>query len=286
MIKKLLLCLMLLTAVHAEVRPIPIKHVVASQVATWFGQPSIGYNVAYSPPVFALPVGITSIVGYDALSLLIVTGEPEAFAKLQELLNILDVEPKQVSIAVKLLTTTDMKQFKFTVGDKVSFLGAGSYVASPLSLFSASVQESKGVTVIEQSITTLSHRWAQLFVGESIPITIGRQAIFAPGGFVFNQANVSFLDVGSELMVFPQVIGDNRVTITLLPRIREVIGYNNGLPIMASHTINTTISIPDGQTLAIGGLVRSADSTNLMPLYSSYGQQSNSVFLVTPTIIR
>lgn len=66
------------------------------------------------------------------------------------------------------------------------------------------------------------------------------------------------VDVGVILTVTPQVSPDNHIKLKLKPEVSLLVGYTPGttLPIIGKRTAETEVVVKDGQTIVIGGLVK------------------------------
>ena len=94
---------------------------------------------------------------------------------------------------------------------------------------------------------------------------------------------------------------DGGIVVTLTPRISAVTGFSReGYPVMSTREAQTTVRLRDGETLAIGGLIRDEtnESRSGLPWLSSlgligrlFGSQSKQakrtevVILLTPRIV-
>jgi type II secretory pathway component GspD/PulD (secretin) len=125
-------------------------------------------------------------------------------------------------------------------------------------------------------------------------------------GFRTVDYTVDTADVVSALYVTPRINKDDSVTLDLQPQIQDhvgdVVGPNGeSTPIITSQTVYTRVTVADGETLVIGGLIRKNESTSLhkTPLLSDIPiignlftgkttstNNSELVVLVTPHIVR
>jgi type II secretory pathway component GspD/PulD (secretin) len=93
--------------------------------------------------------------------------------------------------------------------------------------------------------------------------------------------------VGVALLCRPRVTGDE-ITLRVHPVVSTVTdftGRNNDIPITASREADSTIRMKDGETIAIGGLLREEDIRTLskvpivgdLPLLGQLFRHKNSV---------
>ena len=117
--------------------------------------------------------------------------------------------------------------------------------------------------------------------------------------------NIERQEVGVKLKLMPHVIPGGLVRMDLNPSIESVISSGSSTteftPTIAKRTANTTVTVPDGQTIVIAGLTRKDTQKidNRIPLLgdipllgwlfrytSEIEKTANLLILVTPTIIR
>ena len=106
----------------------------------------------------------------------------------------------------------------------------------------------------------------QQYIGSLEPMVSGNVAAFRP--------EIVALDSGTSLGVRATVSGDRRyVTLDLHPRVSQFLGFdtfpigNQGvliLPRTAEQILETTVSVPDGGTLLVGGLKEAGESQREM----------------------
>ncbi|NLF86832.1 MAG: hypothetical protein GX571_12085 [Lentisphaerae bacterium] len=117
--------------------------------------------------------------------------------------------------------------------------------------------------------------------------------------------NIERQEVGVKLKLLPHVIPGGLVRMDLQPSIESVISSGSSTteftPTIAKRTANTTVTVPDGQTIVIAGLTRKDKQKvdHRLPLLGDipllgwlfrYTREiektANLLILVTPTIIR
>jgi type II secretion system protein D len=110
-------------------------------------------------------------------------------------------------------------------------------------------------------LTTLDGQVAYLNVGQSVPYVTG--TVVTSTGLVTN--TVSYRDVGVLLQVTPRISPDGTVLMRVIPEVSSVaptqINLGNGqlaTQFNVQH-VETTVSVQDGQTVAIGGLIVKKD---------------------------
>lgn len=107
-------------------------------------------------------------------------------------------------------------------------------------------------------ITTLENHEAEIKVETIVPIaTINR---FTEGAGVQDIVTFQDEEVGISLKVTPRITGDRKITMDVFPKVEDIIGFSgppeNQKPITTSRSIRTRITVADGETVALGGLLK------------------------------
>jgi general secretion pathway protein D len=111
---------------------------------------------------------------------------------------------------------------------------------------------------------------ASINVGERVPIV--KDLVVTGTGLA--QPSVDYEDVGIKLQVTPQINPDGFVAMEIAPEISSLatssvsIGSGITLPIINSRTAKTNVTVKDGETIIIGGLITSTvnESENKVPV--------------------
>ncbi|GBD93669.1 type II secretion system protein D precursor [bacterium BMS3Abin05] len=95
---------------------------------------------------------------------------------------------------------------------------------------------------------------AHILIGEKVPYQ-RQSAETAAGGLI---TDVEFVDVGIKLKVTPTVnLADNSIVIDVTPEVSEVLDMAvQGVPRIATQEAHTRVTVQDGETVVIGGLMR------------------------------
>ncbi|NLB56482.1 MAG: type II secretion system secretin GspD [Lentisphaerae bacterium] len=82
--------------------------------------------------------------------------------------------------------------------------------------------------------------------------------------------NIERIDVGIKLSLTPQVNPNNEIRMTLNPSIEAILdNTDSGLtPRIAKREVSTTVTVPDGETIVISGLIRedSVENESRVPI--------------------
>lgn len=235
----------------------------------------------------------------DRSNVLIVSDLEENLAIIDKIINELDSPVKQVQIEVRLIETllgTDKQLgLKWPTSVKASVMGAET--TAPITqqgqqgqtgqqtILSAWYQPPEtpeqlhlGVLTLDKlqatldllagnnnsklisnpKVTTLNNQKAVIRIGTTVPIPQIQRSV-AGDLYSFKEKDVSM-----RLEVIPVVGEDNKITLKLHPVMQEIIGYTGPAeapqPIVSVREVETSVVIKDGETVAIGGLVKETKS--------------------------
>lgn len=117
----------------------------------------------------------------------------------------------------------------------------------------SALEENRKAEVLSQpSVLINDNEEAKILSGKKIPINVLDQA----GNLV-----TQFFDVAVRLTVTPHINPDNDVFMALNPEVSDLSGeatVAGGIVILTSE-VNTTLMVKDGETVVIGGVIRSKD---------------------------
>ncbi len=119
-------------------------------------------------------------------------------------------------------------------------------------------QSGRSKLISDPHLTTLENHQAKIAVQTVIPIpTVNR---FTEGAAVTDILTFQDQEVGISLLVTPRVSEPGRITLDVFPEVEDIIGYSgpaeNRKPITASRSIRTRVTVNDGETVALGGLLK------------------------------
>jgi general secretion pathway protein D len=131
-------------------------------------------------------------------------------------------------------------------------IGGGNYLGA---IINAVSQDSTSNVLSTPSIVTLDNQEAKILVGQEIPITTG-EALSTN----FNNAfrTVQRQNVGIQLEVKPQIGAGGAIKLFLRQEVSSISGpvtTNSSDLILNKREIQTTMTVDDGQIMAIGGLL-------------------------------
>jgi general secretion pathway protein D len=226
------------------------------------------------------------VVADESNSSLLIFASSREYERITRILERLDVLPVQVMLEAMIAEVTLNDELKFGVkwffehGNKGSFTltdAVSGAVASHFPGFSYFFSSGNVKTVLDAmsgittvnvvsapSLMVLDNRRAVLQVGDQVPIiTQTAQAVTVPGSPIVN--SVTFRDTGVILAVTPRVNDSGRVVLEIEQEVSNVARTtSSGIdsPTIQQRRIKTTVSVADGEMLALGGLIQERDNTD------------------------
>ncbi len=232
---------------------------------------------------------------------------PRAYALVQALLERQDVAPRQVSIQALIADVTMAKSMEFGFsyaakefinrnGDTVGLVsgGAGAInsditalgssvpfamlfkdrTGDPLAFIKAVAGEGNTKILSEPQVLVLSGEDAEINVGERVPVPTESSNYGTTGSNGSFNTNYEYEDTGVIMQVKPHVTAGNDVRLEIRQEVSdagESASTTSGQPIpprILNKVIETVLTVADGSTVMMGGLIRSkrTDSNTGWPL--------------------
>ena len=159
------------------------------------------------------------------------------------------------------------------------------------------IKQGKARILSRPNVTTMSGEEAEILIGGEIPLPTSNKN---------GDISITWREYGIKLHIKPTATPDNNITTGVNAEISSLdnsnaVTTNAGIiPALLSRKASTVITIPDGETMSIGGLMNNSESKNVnkIPLLSSipiigeffkYTSTSRDrhelVILITPTIV-
>ena len=231
----------------------------------------------------AYRAGAAKIVVDDQKHALVIQTAPGEYRRILRILRHLDTPATQVMIeaAIAEITLTDelklgVKWFfenrhnSFTFTDAAS--GAVDLVFPGFSYFlarnniGAVLNAVSGVTKVNvvsaPTLTVMDNRTAILQVGDQVPIvTQTAQSVLSNDARIVN--TVQMRDTGVILSVTPRVNDNGRVLLDIEQEVSNVAKTtSSGIdsPTIQQRRVRTTLTVSDGEAVALGGLIQERDS--------------------------
>ncbi|HCA46672.1 MAG TPA: hypothetical protein DEP45_04710 [Armatimonadetes bacterium] len=250
-----------------------------------------------------LPDGLSSPpVATPNRNALIVRGTPEAIDKLREVIAMLDVPTPMVNI--DLLMDQITREFAREIYPRLRSWGwagelsAGADRPPVLGFAAGGFSLSGGYDAGSSSRRTRTGANITGMSGMPLVISAGEVRPRISSCVWYDNWGQRHVDYATEaafagitLWVLPTVHADNTITMVLRPMLSEFAGFVDRAgagEIVRRTLVETTVRVPDGQSLVIGGLDRRLDeiSRSFPGGGGSLSADDSSVITVTPTIIR
>ena len=271
-----------------------------------------------------IPDGITNIFPYQEDNSLLVRGEQDAIDELKNIISLLDVPVRQVSIKAEFVTVSDSDLDAFGLNWATSVLnsnitsdiGGRGTTAGPTIILNvaqgnvqatltALKQQSRARTILAPLISTLNNVPATIQTSEQYPIFTQNVLQGNIGGGNIAATQVNYINSETGLFVLPRVNRDGSVTVQISPQVSQFNGFvegpnNQSAPIIVQQSLQTVRRVQSGESIVLGGLQTKTDSTTSrgipfledLPIIgrlfrSSDRRLQNSQLLIflTPTIV-
>ena len=214
---------------------------------------------------------------------IILLGTVEDLENAKTMLALLDVKKRQVNIelAITEIKTTDDKQIgidwtwdTFSVkqgftaaADSTSNVNAAQpkFLAQPWNFnatLSLMIKNGTANLLAKPNISVLDGESARIFLGNTVRY-LQLDSRDRDGRPIYRTATV---DAGISLPIAPRILSDNSIMLTLHPSVSLITGYSriegSDYPQVSTREVETTVTIKNGEMLAIGGLIRDEDTNN------------------------
>ena len=265
------------------------------------------------------PDGIDQAVPFDLDNSIIVKGDEQGIQDFKDIVRMLDVPPKQVSIKAEFVEvkTTDVKRFGIDWSlDKLneSFSapisgGTGNIVVgfatgNLTATLRAQLTSDIGQIINSPIISTINNQNAYISINSQIPYWTTYNTVTGTGT-VIQQSTPNFINIDTHLDVLPRVNGDGTITMTLRPGVADTGNIVTGpdgteIPEQRNQELFTQRRVANGETIVVGGFIRKNDSSSVtkipvlgdLPIVGSLfrgvaktTEDRELLIFITPTII-
>ena len=264
------------------------------------------------------------IVADESNNSLLIMAKPHEYEKILGILQRVDLEPNQVLLEATILEVSLNDQLKmglrwffqsgkssFTFSDLLTgavtsaFPGFSYFINSTnVKLAINALAKITDVNVLSSpSLMVLDNHTATLQVGDEVPIAT-QQAV----GTITQNApivnSISFRNTGVILAVTPRVSDSGRVILDIEQEVSNVVPTtSSGIdsPTIQQRKIRTTVSVLDGESLTLGGLIQERDTNdrtqvplvgdvpvlgNLFKTKDDRINRTELLVIITPRVIR
>jgi general secretion pathway protein D len=228
------------------------------------------------------------VVADEKNNALVIYARPRDYRMIENTIKRLDIVPLQVLIEATIAEVTlndalryglqfflkqGASRFILTNGSAAVTGGAGitgifpgfDYVlgGSNAQLILSALSSVTDVNVVSSpQLLVLDHQTATLQVGDQVPVTVQQaQSVLTADAPVVS--SIQFRDTGVILQVRPRVNSSGLVTLDIDQEVSDVAPTttsNINSPTIQQRRISTSVVVQDGETVALGGLIR--DSIN------------------------
>ncbi len=230
-------------------------------------------------------------------SAIIAQGSQEVLAQIEDLIKLLDFGPEQVAIEATFVeinlgdssdTGVDWSAFQsYTASlnfdwegifgrDAIFRVGAGDASPNTAVLSSAGNQlllnfiknTSDGKIVSNPRIITGSSITAEMSVGTEFPIPEYEVTTTDSGATAVSISGFDYQEIGVILKVTPKVNADRSITLEIEPELSSQIDESFitagfAIPVISSSKMKTTVTIGNGETIAMGGLIQTEETDSI-----------------------
>jgi general secretion pathway protein D len=261
----------------------------------------------------------------DYINRLIIQSTAADYEFMLEAIKLMDVMPRQVVIDARVFEVDLTDDLSFGVGaalrertngsvtevglnTSVEGVPTGALTAYNIALVGSSqelltainaLREKTNVKILEApSVLAMDGTQANITVGSQIPYT----------GSLYYQTNadnptqsINYRDTGVTLYVLPRISASGSVTLEVLQEVSG-LGTNTSLgPTFTQSKVQCTLTVKDGETVAIAGLIRESKSlirsgfpllSDIPIIGSLFGQTSRNnrrselIIMITPHVIK
>lgn len=260
-------------------------------------------------------IGKTKLIADKSANSIIVIGPPDSRHKVAQLLDMLDIRPRQVYLAAVIgqLQLTDDMEFGFsyflrykgadgsgvasslinalsTASDgNVSIFGGSNAIipsslinptkfpnlsgltvygtiADSVDIYARALEKTGRFKILSRPVVyTTNNKKAVISSGEQVPFTSSTLTSTSISGTAVNQsagitANITYKDVLLKLEVVPLINANKDVTLVIAQSNSNIVRYEdfgggNRAPIVSAQELTTTVTVPNGGTVVLGGLI-------------------------------
>jgi type II secretory pathway component GspD/PulD (secretin) len=117
-------------------------------------------------------------------------------------------------------------------------------------------QQTNSRTLASPKVSVVNHQEAKIQIGQRLPYSVATTTQTS------TVQSVQFLEVGIVLTVTPVITEDGHILMNVLPKVSGGKITENGFPEEDTTEVQTTVLMPDGGGIVIGGLIREENFDN------------------------
>ncbi|HEY1084206.1 MAG TPA: secretin N-terminal domain-containing protein [Prosthecobacter sp.] len=243
----------------------------------------------------SMVVGKTLLIADPQSNSLVVSGSPEHIAVIDQLIREMDVRPQQVYIStiigqlnlggeynygfdfLKMLDDFTIRQKGVTQPSGANGLGGAVDIPFNMEKFGSSSMNfygqlgslSRYINILEgnknfkvlssPSMYTTNNGKAVISSGQRIAVPVNILSNAGINNIAATSASIDYRDVVLKLEVVPLINNDNEVTLRIAQVNDNIVGEQNisgnTVPTIGTQELLTTVTVRDGATVVLGGLV-------------------------------
>jgi general secretion pathway protein D len=307
----------------------PVADSQGSTFGSSISQPASGKTVSSDASFHAASLPSLKIAADNNKNVVIMICSPSVYRQHLGLLRQLDTQPKQVLIEATIAELSLTDELKYgvewyinntinngpitggTLGHLIDAstgnLGmAFNYVTSTANfkaMINALATKNKANILSTPRLTVLDNHEAVIQIGQDVPVATGEQTTAASTGTEPTiLRSIQYRSLGIILKVKPTINTEGLLTLELTQEVSD-LSKNTGVgdsPIIAIRRINTSVVAANGQTVALGGLMKQQKGIierkvpllgdipligNLFKVTENTDDRTELLILVTPTIL-
>lgn len=307
----------------------PVADSQGSTFGSSISQPASGKTASSDASFHAASLPSLKIAADNNKNVVIMICSPSVYRQHLGLLRQLDTQPKQVLIEATIAELSLTDELKYgvewyinntinngpitggTLGHLIDAstgnLGmAFNYVTSTANfkaMINALATKNKANILSTPRLTVLDNHEAVIQIGQDVPIATGEQTTAASTGTEPTiLRSIQYRSLGIILKVKPTINTEGLLTLELTQEVSD-LSKNTGVgdsPIIAIRRINTSVVAANGQTVALGGLMKQQKGIierkvpllgdipligNLFKVTENTDDRTELLILVTPTIL-
>ena len=265
-------------------------------------------------------MGEVTITPDEIRNALIIEATPSDYKIIEEILNKIDIMPRQVLIQATIAEVTLDSSTQFGVEYSFGHGAAVGNAAFMASVGSRGLQYSVGVTnkwyaelnalatkgklnvISSPHVLASDNQEAKIDVSREIPLASGTTNVSS--GTTISETTIEYRDTGVILSVTPHINERGLVTMDVDEEVSNYEGTQavagNDYPTFSKRVVKTSLTVGHGQTIAIGGLIkdREIEETRGLPclvdvpvvkyLTGSWKKETEKIeliVLITPRVV-
>lgn len=256
----------------------------------------------------------------DINNSLIIQASAADYAYISETIKKMDVLPRQAIIDARIFEVDLTDALSYGVSASLQAAGTGealttastsaatgaltastfAFVGNAREILMAlnALREKTNVRILEApSVLALDGTVARIVVGSEVPYP-STSYIAAAGGAT---TSVQYRDTGISLIVQPRISASGSVTLDIAQEVSSPGASTSTGPTFSKTSVSTTLSVKDGETVAIAGLIRESNSRSrsgvpflaqipilgaLFGVSSKTANRTELIILITPHVIK